>query len=86
MALRVYVQKGEELVEVWQEAGNHGDRWYLGEVTVNTTGNFQVRPPGSQCHLRGAVLSNGSSHKQLELMLGTIPSLRSCWTENGVKM
>ncbi|XP_059335475.1 IgGFc-binding protein-like [Ammospiza nelsoni] len=42
MALRVYVQKGEELVEVWQEAGNHGDRWYLGEVTVNTTGNFQI--------------------------------------------
>ncbi|XP_074402790.1 IgGFc-binding protein [Zonotrichia albicollis] len=42
MALRVYLQKGEELVEIWQETGNHGDRWYLGEVTVNTTGNFQI--------------------------------------------
>ncbi|XP_063023602.1 IgGFc-binding protein-like [Melospiza melodia melodia] len=42
MALRVYMQKGEELVEVWKEVGNHGDRWYLGEVTVNTTGNFQI--------------------------------------------
>ncbi|KAF2978522.1 hypothetical protein EK904_011288 [Melospiza melodia maxima] len=42
MALRVYVQKGEELVEVWKEVGNHGDMWYLGEVTVNTTGNFQI--------------------------------------------
>ncbi|KAM7013820.1 IgGFc-binding protein-like [Passerculus sandwichensis] len=42
MVLRVYVQKGEELVEVWKEVGNHGDMWYLGEVTVNTTGNFQI--------------------------------------------
>ncbi|XP_031975843.1 LOW QUALITY PROTEIN: IgGFc-binding protein-like [Corvus moneduloides] len=42
MALRVYVQKGDELVLVWQEVGNHGDRWHLGQVTVQTTGNMQI--------------------------------------------
>lgn len=44
MALRVYVQKGEEQVMVWEEVGNHGDEWRLGEVTVHTTGNMLVRP------------------------------------------
>ncbi|CAN8190691.1 unnamed protein product [Coccothraustes coccothraustes] len=42
MALRVYVQKGDEQVTVWKEVGNHGDRWHLGEVTVNTTGNMKI--------------------------------------------
>lgn len=44
MALRVYVQKDDEFLLVWQEVGNHGDRWHLGQVTVHTTGNMQVRP------------------------------------------
>lgn len=44
MALRVYVLKDDEPVMVWEEVGNHGDRWHLGEVTVNTTGNIKVRP------------------------------------------
>ena len=43
MALRVYVAKGEELVLVWSSTGNHGDRWNLGEITVHSTGNMQVR-------------------------------------------
>ncbi|NXB69198.1 ZAN protein, partial [Struthidea cinerea] len=42
MALRVYVQKDDELVPVWEEVGNHGDRWHLGQVTVHTTGNMQI--------------------------------------------
>ncbi|NWS09597.1 ZAN protein, partial [Motacilla alba] len=42
MALRVYVQKDDEQVVVWEEVGNHGDRWHLGEVTVHTTGNMQI--------------------------------------------
>ncbi|XP_066413022.1 IgGFc-binding protein-like [Molothrus aeneus] len=42
MTLRVYVQKGEEQVMVWEEVGNHGDRWHLGEVTVHTTGNMLI--------------------------------------------
>lgn len=41
MALRVYTQDYELL---WDKVGNHGDRWHLGEVTVNTPGNLQVRP------------------------------------------
>lgn len=44
MALRVYVRKDDELVPLWEEVGNHGDRWHLGEVTVNITANMQVRP------------------------------------------
>ncbi|NXL26738.1 ZAN protein, partial [Setophaga kirtlandii] len=46
MALRVYVQKGEEQVMVWQEVGNHGDEWRLGEVTVHTTGNMLIMLEG----------------------------------------
>ncbi|NXF27926.1 ZAN protein, partial [Rhodinocichla rosea] len=42
MALRVYVQKGEEQVVVWKEVGNHGDKWHLGEVTVHATGNMRI--------------------------------------------
>lgn len=44
MVLRVYVLKDEEPVLVWEKVGNHGDQWHLGEVTVNTTGDMQVRP------------------------------------------
>lgn len=44
MALRVYVQKDDEQVLVWEKAGNHGDMWHLGMVTVNNTGDMQVRP------------------------------------------
>lgn len=43
MALRVYVVKDEDLELVWSSAGNHGDKWNLGEVTVHSTGNMQVR-------------------------------------------
>lgn len=43
MALRVYVVKDEDLELVWSSVGNHGDRWNLGEVTVHSTGNMQVR-------------------------------------------
>ncbi|XP_074768584.1 IgGFc-binding protein-like [Athene noctua] len=42
MALRVYVAKDEDLVLVWSSVGNHGDRWNLGEITVNSTGNMHV--------------------------------------------
>ncbi|XP_032302492.1 IgGFc-binding protein-like [Coturnix japonica] len=42
MALRVYVSRDGELVEVWKSVGNHGDRWILGEVTVHSTGNLQL--------------------------------------------
>ncbi|KAM6356993.1 IgGFc-binding protein-like [Alca torda] len=42
MALRVYVAKDEGLVLVWSSAGNHGDRWHLGEITVHSTGNLQI--------------------------------------------
>lgn len=44
MALRVYMRKDDELLLLWEQVGNHGDMWHLGEVTVNTTGNMQVRP------------------------------------------
>lgn len=43
MALRVSVTKDKEQVLVWERTGNHGDRWHLGEVTVHSTGNMQVR-------------------------------------------
>ncbi|NWV16953.1 ZAN protein, partial [Origma solitaria] len=39
MALRVYVQKDDEQVLVWEKLGNHEDKWHLGEVTVHTAGN-----------------------------------------------
>ncbi|KAM8804852.1 IgGFc-binding protein [Eudromia elegans] len=42
MALRVYMVKNDELVEIWSSVGNHGDRWNLGEVTVQSTGNMQL--------------------------------------------
>ncbi|XP_027489569.1 MAM domain-containing glycosylphosphatidylinositol anchor protein 1-like [Corapipo altera] len=42
MALRVYVAKDSEQVEVWNQEGNHGDMWHLGEVTVHITGNTQI--------------------------------------------
>ncbi|XP_072789242.1 IgGFc-binding protein isoform X3 [Taeniopygia guttata] len=42
MALRVYVLKDDEPVMVWEEVGNHGDRWHLGEVTVNTKGSIKI--------------------------------------------
>lgn len=43
MALRVYVDKGEDLVLVWSSTGNHGDKWNLGEITVHGTGDMKVR-------------------------------------------
>ncbi|XP_068547551.1 IgGFc-binding protein-like isoform X5 [Anas acuta] len=42
MALRVYVSRDKELLQVWEATGNHGDRWHLGEVTVHSTGNMQI--------------------------------------------
>ncbi|XP_074733517.1 IgGFc-binding protein-like [Strix uralensis] len=42
MALRVYVSKDEDQVLVWSSVGNHGDRWNLGEITLNSTGNMQI--------------------------------------------
>ncbi|XP_009332378.1 PREDICTED: uncharacterized protein LOC103925393 [Pygoscelis adeliae] len=42
MALRVYVDKGEDLVLVWSSTGNHGDKWNLGEITLHGTGDMQI--------------------------------------------
>lgn len=43
MALRVYVAKDKEIELVWSSTGNQGDRWNVGEITVHSTGNVQVR-------------------------------------------
>ncbi|XP_050164389.1 IgGFc-binding protein-like [Myiozetetes cayanensis] len=42
MALRVYVANDREQQVVWNQEGNHGDMWHLGEVTVHITGNQQI--------------------------------------------
>ncbi|XP_009998802.1 PREDICTED: IgGFc-binding protein-like [Chaetura pelagica] len=42
MALRVNLVKGNDLVPIWNSTGNHGDRWNLGEITVQSTGNLQI--------------------------------------------
>ncbi|XP_061227383.1 LOW QUALITY PROTEIN: IgGFc-binding protein-like [Neopsephotus bourkii] len=42
MALRVYVVHNETSTLEWKEAGNKGDRWNLGEVTVHIKGNTQI--------------------------------------------
>ncbi|KAM6304983.1 IgGFc-binding protein [Aegotheles albertisi] len=42
MALRVYMNNGDELVEIWNSVGNHGDRWNLAEITVQSTGNMKI--------------------------------------------
>lgn len=43
MALRVYVVHNETSTLEWKDAGNKGDTWNLGEVTVHSKGNMQVR-------------------------------------------
>lgn len=43
MALRVYVVQNETETLEWRDAGNKTDSWNLGEVTVYSTGNMQVR-------------------------------------------
>ncbi|CAM9326592.1 unnamed protein product [Bubo scandiacus] len=42
MALRVYVVHKETSTLEWKDAGNKGDRWNLGEITVHSTGNMQI--------------------------------------------
>ncbi|NXW35735.1 ZAN protein, partial [Phaetusa simplex] len=42
MALRVYVVHNETSTLEWKDAGNKGNRWNLGEVTVHSTGNLQI--------------------------------------------
>ncbi|XP_030350861.1 zonadhesin-like [Strigops habroptila] len=42
MALRVYVVHNETSTLEWKEAGNQGDRWNLGEITVHSKGNMQI--------------------------------------------
>ncbi|XP_059711973.1 IgGFc-binding protein-like [Haemorhous mexicanus] len=42
MALRVYVVHNETSTLEWKDAGNKGDRWNLGEVTVHSRGNMQI--------------------------------------------
>lgn len=43
MALRVYVVHNETSTLEWKDAGNKGNRWNLGEVTVHSRGNMQVK-------------------------------------------
>lgn len=43
MALRVYVVHDETSTLEWKVAGNKGDTWNLGEITVFSEGNMQVR-------------------------------------------
>ncbi|KAK2530935.1 IgGFc-binding protein-like [Columba livia] len=55
MALRVYVVTGKDRVLVWSSVGNHGDTWNLGEVTLQSTGDFQpamlvAEPVTSRAH------------------------------------
>ncbi|GAB0193587.1 IgGFc-binding protein [Grus japonensis] len=42
MALRVYVIHNETSTLEWKDAGNKGDSWNLGEITVHSRGNMQI--------------------------------------------
>ncbi|KAM9279244.1 IgGFc-binding protein [Morus bassanus] len=42
MALRVYVVHNETSTLEWKDAGNKGDKWNLGEVTVRSRGSMQI--------------------------------------------
>ncbi|NXX93880.1 ZAN protein, partial [Centropus bengalensis] len=66
MALRVYVVHNETSTLEWKTAGNKGDTWNFGEITVQSTGNMQIVLEG----MRGEDFQSDIALDDLSIVVG----------------